>query len=163
MSQRKHTIPGKQSCGKAMRSRSFGTLMSSVAEDVSARLVVSPLGNTSAAGSRLFCKQAEKQQIRFLTKRPDKCDLKRQILYQYGWCQIDSKKNGTLSDLVSQNFLSVLFVCVFTFLMKLFLLWTRLNAGPIEWLELVSLVTKGGAWTCSTSASSRGSSFKFFC
>lgn len=59
LSQMKLTLPGKQSWGKAMRSRSFGTLMSSVAEDASVRLVVSPLGNTSGARSRLFCKQTE--------------------------------------------------------------------------------------------------------
>lgn len=52
---------------------------------------------------------------------------------------------------------------VFTFLMKLLLLWTRLNAGPIAWLELVSLETKGGAWTCSTSASSRRGSVDLPC
>lgn len=57
--QSKGPIPGKQSCGKAMRSRSFGTLMSSVAEDTSVRLVLSPFG-TSAARSRLFCKQSER-------------------------------------------------------------------------------------------------------
>lgn len=50
-----------------------------------------------------------------------------------------------------------------TFLMKLLLLWTRLKAGPMTWLELVSLETKGGAKTCSTSASSRGSSLDLLC
>lgn len=49
------------------------------------------------------------------------------------------------------------------FLMKLLRLWTRLKAGPIDWLEFFSLETKGGAWTCRTSASSRGSSFNLLC
>lgn len=47
--------------------------------------------------------------------------------------------------------------------MKLFLRWTRLKAGPIAWLELVSLETKGGAWTCNTSASSWRWSSNLFC
>lgn len=51
----------------------------------------------------------------------------------------------------------------FTFLIKLLLFWTRLKAGPINWLELVSLETKGGAWTCSTSPSNRGNSSSLLC
>lgn len=61
----KSIIPGKQSCGKAIRSRSFGTLMSSVAEDASVRLVASPLGNTSAPRSRLFCNQTRNSKCWF--------------------------------------------------------------------------------------------------
>lgn len=87
LSQRRHDIPGKQSWGRAMRSRSFGTLMSSVDEDNSVRLAVSPLGNTSAAWSRLFCKQTQdavsisvcdKWQI------PATCDLVRPVIYARG-------------------------------------------------------------------------------
>lgn len=48
-----------------------------------------------------------------------------------------------------------------TFLMKLLLLCTRLKAGPMTWFELASMETNGGAWTCSTSGSSRGSSLDF--
>lgn len=62
--------PGKQSCGKAMRSRSLGTLMSSVADDASVRLLVSPLAGLSAARSRLFCKQPRKRQLYNLYVKP---------------------------------------------------------------------------------------------
>lgn len=129
-----------------MRSRSFGTLMSSVTEDTSARLVDSPLGNTSAARSRLFCKHTE-------------CP----IVYPHGVSPKTETAELRWPLTYKSKFYIFFFFFFFTFLMKLLLFWTRLKAGPIAWMELVSLETKGGAWTCSTSASSRGGSFNLFC
>lgn len=44
--------------------------MSSVADDASVRLLVSPLGGLSAARSRLFCKQTQKRQLYNLYVKP---------------------------------------------------------------------------------------------
>lgn len=44
--------------------------MSSVADDASVRLLVSPLGGLSAARSRLFCKQTQKRQLYNLHVKP---------------------------------------------------------------------------------------------
>lgn len=44
--------------------------MSSVADDASVRLLVSPLGGLSAARSRLFCKQTQKRQLFNLYVKP---------------------------------------------------------------------------------------------
>lgn len=87
---------------------------------------------------------------------------KRDTTNTHGRCHID-RKNKNCLPLSINSFICFKRLFLFTFLMKLLLLWTRLKAGPIDWLELVSLETKGGAWTCSTSASSRGSSFNLLC
>lgn len=144
-----------------MRSRSFGTLMSSVAADASVRLLASPLGGLSAARSRLFC-TAKKQR-----HRNDNYAAFMQEEYIVKTAGSVERfihlgiAGSTGNGLESTN--KIAEHLVITFLMKLLLLWTRLNAGPIAWLELVSLETKGGAWTCNTSASSRGGSLNLPC